>query len=224
MSSLWKGYLKLSVVTCPVSMAPLTTESDVLRFQGFGGQTDDILAAEDIESLVPRSFHTIDIRIFAPAAVTSCMWFEAPYFLMPDDRIGIEAYGVIRDAMRAAGMVGLSWLTLCHRSHPVVIEPRESGVALWPLNEIDETCGDAGFENLPNSDPDPDFKATLDRLITERIRRWSPEQVTQPIRERLFDLASARKKAQRRPRHRDPNGTAEVIILDTGRPSPPHNT
>lgn len=220
MTALWKGYLKLSVVTCPVSMTPMTTESDILRFQGFGGALDDALAEENIDQLVPRSFHTIDIRIFAPAAVTSCMWFEAPYFLMPDDRVGMEAYAVIRDAMRAAGMVGLSWLTSGARSHAVVIEPRETGVALWPLNEIDETCDESGFGNLPTSRPDPDFKAVMDKLIAERIRRWSPEQVTPPIRERLFDLASARKKAQQRPRRPPAKSSgAEVIIFDAGHKS-----
>ena len=28
----WKGYLKLSLVTCPVSMMPATTDSEKVRF------------------------------------------------------------------------------------------------------------------------------------------------------------------------------------------------
>jgi DNA end-binding protein Ku len=221
MSSLWTGYLKLSVVTCPVSMAPMPAENDILRFQGFGRQAEEILADQEVEALFPRSFHTIDIRIFAPAEVTACMWFEAPYFLMPDDLIGMEAYAVIRDVMRSADMVGLSWLTLCDRRHPVVIEPRETGVALWSLNEIDESCEANGLGILSESRPDPAFRAVLDQLIAERIRRWSPEQVTSPVRERLFDLAGARKKTQRRPRSApSPSSSAEVIILgEVSRPA-----
>lgn len=37
----WKGYLKLSLVTCPVSMSPATSESDKVRFHTLNRETSD---------------------------------------------------------------------------------------------------------------------------------------------------------------------------------------
>lgn len=37
----WKGYLKLSLVTCPVSMQPATSESERLRFHTLNAKIDN---------------------------------------------------------------------------------------------------------------------------------------------------------------------------------------
>ena len=37
----WKGYLKLSLVTCPVQMTPATSESDKVRFHTLNRETDN---------------------------------------------------------------------------------------------------------------------------------------------------------------------------------------
>jgi DNA end-binding protein Ku len=37
--SFWKGYLKLSLVTCPVAMAPATSESEKVRFHTLNRKT-----------------------------------------------------------------------------------------------------------------------------------------------------------------------------------------
>ncbi|MBX5164568.1 hypothetical protein HJB87_13800 [Rhizobium sp. NZLR4b] len=35
----WKGYLKLSLVTCPVAMSPATSESEKVRFHTLNKET-----------------------------------------------------------------------------------------------------------------------------------------------------------------------------------------
>lgn len=35
----WKGYLKLSLVTCPVAMTPATSESEKVRFHTLNRET-----------------------------------------------------------------------------------------------------------------------------------------------------------------------------------------
>ena len=37
--SFWKGYLKLSLVTCPVAMTPATTENEKVRFHTLNRKT-----------------------------------------------------------------------------------------------------------------------------------------------------------------------------------------
>lgn len=43
--SFWKGYLKLSLVTCPVAMAPATTESEKIRFHTLNRATGNRVEA-----------------------------------------------------------------------------------------------------------------------------------------------------------------------------------
>lgn len=53
--SFWKGYLKLSLVTCPVAMIPATSEAEKLRFHTLNRKTGNRVLAQyiDVESEKP---------------------------------------------------------------------------------------------------------------------------------------------------------------------------
>ncbi len=48
--SFWKGYLKLSLVTCPVTMAPATTDSERLRFNTINQKTGNRVVSQYVDA------------------------------------------------------------------------------------------------------------------------------------------------------------------------------
>jgi DNA end-binding protein Ku len=48
--SFWKGYLKLSLVTCPVSMMPATSESEKVRFHTLNQKTGNRVVSQYVDS------------------------------------------------------------------------------------------------------------------------------------------------------------------------------
>lgn len=52
--SYWKGYLKLSLVTCPVAMTPATSETEKVRFHTLNKETGNRVVSQYIDS-VPES-------------------------------------------------------------------------------------------------------------------------------------------------------------------------
>jgi DNA end-binding protein Ku len=140
----WKGYLKLSLVTCPVAMTPATTETEKVRFhtlnratgarvvsryvdaesgkpleegeaaKGYQRGEDDYILLEDeeLEAVRLESTRTIDVDMFVPAESIDWIWYDKAHYLTPDDPVGEEAFSVIRDAMQATGMVGVSRVVL----------------------------------------------------------------------------------------------------------------
>ena len=166
----WSGYLKLSLVTCPVAMAPATTENEKVRFhtlnrntgnrvasqyidavsgkpvdeddqvKGYPRGEDDYVLLEDdeLEAVGLESTRTIDIDMFVPADSIDWVWYDKPHYLTPNDPVGEEAFCVIRDAMEATGMVGISRLVMYHRERAVMLEPRGKGIVLWTLRYGDE--------------------------------------------------------------------------------------
>jgi DNA end-binding protein Ku len=168
----WKGYLKFSLVTCPVQMMPATSENEKVRFHTLNretqnrvvsryvdavtgkeveeedeakgyqrGENDYILLEDDeLENIALESTKTIDIDVFAPRDSIEWVWLETPYYLSPDDPVGQEAFSVIRDAMAAEDMVGISRLVISRRERAVMLEPRGKGnrgldPALWRRGE-----------------------------------------------------------------------------------------
>lgn len=49
--SFWKGYLKLSLVTCPVAMTPATTENEKVRFHTLNRQTGNRVVSQYIDAV-----------------------------------------------------------------------------------------------------------------------------------------------------------------------------
>jgi DNA end-binding protein Ku len=51
----WKGYLKLSLVTCPVSMMPATTESERIRFHTLNSETGNRVQSSYVDAVTGES-------------------------------------------------------------------------------------------------------------------------------------------------------------------------
>ena len=143
----WKGYLKLSLVSCPVALFPATTTSERVTFRtlnresgnrvrrqfvdeqsgepvetpdqvkGYQIAKGEYIQIEDdeIKAVQLESNHTIEIERFVPKADIDDLYVDTPYFLTPTDRVGEEAFAVIRDALRSEKMVGLARVVLFRR-------------------------------------------------------------------------------------------------------------
>ena len=255
--SYWKGYLTLSLVTCPVSMMPATSDAGKVRFhtlnartgnrvasqyvdavtarpvaeedevKGYSRGEDDhvILEDEEIDSVALDSTRTIDIDMFVPADSIGWVWLDQPHYLSPADRIGTEAFAVIRDAMARTKTVGISRLVMYRRERAVMLEPRGKGITLWTLRYGDEVRDEADyFRGLPREKPQTRLMTLMRKLIDERTVPWDPSMVDDPVQARLLDIIATKKKSpKRRVRARAPEKGAEsgnvIDIMDALRKS-----
>lgn len=225
----WKGYLKLSLVTCPVAMMPATSDSEKVRFHTINRKTNNriisryvdsetgkpvqeddqakgyeaeadrfvILEDEELESVALESNRTIDIDMFVPRDAIPWIYFDSPHYVVPDDPVGEEAFSVIRDAMAATKMVGISRVVLYRRERAVMLEPRDKGIVAWTLRYGDEVRDpNAYFTEIGEAKPDSDLLQLAKKLISERTKPWSAEMVKDPVQEHLLKLIASKKRRQ----------------------------
>lgn len=140
----WKGYLKLSLLTCPVVMIPATSESEKVKFhtlntrtghrvisqyvdavthkpvreedevKGYSRGEDDyvLIEDEDLESVALESTHSIDISMCVDEDSIGWSYYDKPHYFLSADKVGAEAFAVIRAAMAATSTVGIARLVL----------------------------------------------------------------------------------------------------------------
>ena len=228
----WKGYLKLSLVTCPVQMMPATSDREKVRFHTLNRQTQNrvvshyvdsvtgkavkeedevkgyqrsedeyvILEDEELENVALESTRTIDISTFTPRDSVEWIWLETPYYLSPNDPVGQEAFSVIRDAMEAQDMVGISRLVISRRERAVMLEPRGKGIVLWTLRYGDEVRDeDTYFAGIGDETADSDIMPLVQQLIKKQTQHWNPTMVIDPVQDRLLDIIADKKKALKKP-------------------------
>ncbi|MDH2092789.1 Ku protein, partial [Rhizobium pusense] len=56
----WKGYLKLSLVTCPVQMMPATSESEKVRFHTLNRDTKNRVVSHYVDSVTGKEVREED--------------------------------------------------------------------------------------------------------------------------------------------------------------------
>jgi DNA end-binding protein Ku len=228
----WKGYLKLSLVTCPVQMTPATSESEKVQFhilnrethnrvvshyvdavtgkevsdedevKGYQrGENDYVMLEDDeLENVALDSTKTIDIDVFAPRDSIDWIWLDTPYYLSPDDPVGQEAFSVIREAMVAENMVGISRLVISRRERAVMLEPRGKGIVLWTLRYRDEVRDEnAYFGGIDASPSDSKVMPLILQLIKKQSRNWDSKLVADPVQDKLLEIIEAKRQKPKRP-------------------------
>jgi DNA end-binding protein Ku len=63
-----------------------------------------------------------------PLAEIDARYFDNPYYIIPNDDVGLDAFSVIRDPMAAQKMVGIGHVVLQKRERPIMPEPFGKGL------------------------------------------------------------------------------------------------
>jgi DNA end-binding protein Ku len=83
---------------------------------------------EELDAVQIESNHTIDIDSFVPKEEIDQRYLNHPYYITPDGKAGIDAFAVIRDAMKNQDRVALARIVLTNREHVIAIEPFGKGL------------------------------------------------------------------------------------------------
>jgi hypothetical protein len=75
-----------------------------------------------------ESTRIIDIEKFVPRESIDRLYWDAPYHLLPDGKTGIEAFAVIREAMKQKKMVAIGRLVMSTRERICALEIEEGGL------------------------------------------------------------------------------------------------
>ncbi len=103
---------------------------------------------EELEAVQIESNHTIDIDSFVPRDEIDKRYLNNPYYIAPDGKAGVDAFAVIRDAMKDQDRVALARIVLTNREHIIAIEPLGKGLLgttlrfPYELRDEDDYFGD----------------------------------------------------------------------------------
>jgi DNA end-binding protein Ku len=177
---------------------PVDEEDEVKGYQR--GEDDYIvLEDEELDAVALESNRTIDVDSFVPADSIGWIWYDRPHFLTPADKVGAEAFSVIRDAMKKTKTAAISRIVLYGREHAALVKPNGEGMVLWTLRYGDEVRpAEPYFEGLQRPKLDEDQVEMAVRLIEERTKPWSARMATDPVQSKLREIIESKKKPARR--------------------------
>ncbi|NKC32844.1 non-homologous end joining protein Ku [Falsiroseomonas selenitidurans] len=164
--------------------------------KGYEVEKDEyiLLTDEEIRSVRLESTRTIDIERFVDAAAIDRIWWNDPYYLVPDGKAGVDAFVVIRAAMEGAAKVALARVVMGTRERVVAIEPRGQGMLLTTLRTHDEVRDQAGyFDEIPARKPDAGMIDIAERIIAQKAGPFDPGDFNDRYEEALRALIESKR-------------------------------
>jgi DNA end-binding protein Ku len=132
---------------------------------------------EELEAVQIESNHTIDIDSFVPRDEIDKRYLDRPYYIAPDGKTAVEAFAVIRDAMKDKDRVALARIVLSNREHVVAIEPLGKGLLgttlRYPYELRDE---DQFFDDIKNPKITKDMIELASHILDSKAEHFDPSK------------------------------------------------
>jgi DNA end-binding protein Ku len=194
-------------------IGPVDTDEIVKGYEVEKGKyvllTDDEIADVKLEAK-----KTVDLVQFVDADAIDPIYFERPYYVLPqdEDEDGVEAYAVLRDALKETKKIGLGQIVVRGQGSIVAIKPCGKGLVMETLRFADEVKkANSTFEGIPGKKPDKDLIELAEELIGKKAGEFHPEQFKDKYTVALRELIEA-KQEHRKPREIEETPAASNVI------------
>jgi DNA end-binding protein Ku len=227
--AIWKGAISFGLVHVPVGLYAAASESgvdfdwldrrsmdavgykrvnkrtgkevpreDIVR--GVKTQAGDyvVLTDDEIRAAYPKTTQTIEIEAFVAAPEVSPVYLDRPYYLEPAAK-SEKVYALLREAMTAAGVIGIARIVMHTKEHLAALAPAGAGLVLntlrWPadIRAMDDlTLPSTGAKGAQLKDAE---LRMAKQLIGDMTTKWDPKQYADRFTQSIHALVEKRAKA-----------------------------
>jgi DNA end-binding protein Ku len=222
---IWRGQLRMALVSCPVALHSVLRDRGDLHFHLINPKTGNrvhsimldagtdaevprqelvkgyefekdryvLLEEQDFESARIESSSTIAIERFVAADAIDPMFFDTPYYMVPDGDAGADVYAVLREAIEKSGRIALSRVVIARRERAIAIRAVARGLMVHTLHEEGDAHDAATlFAAVPKARPDADMVKLAMQLIDRQAGRFDPAAMKDRYEARLREVIQAK--------------------------------
>jgi DNA end-binding protein Ku len=222
----WKGFLRLSLVTCPVALYPATSDTEKVSFnqinrktghrikyakvdadtgeeveasdimKGYKVDTDTYIevSKDELDDLALESTRTIEIDEFVPRSDIDSRYVIRPYYLVPDGKVGHDAFAVIRETIRSMDKVAIGRVVLTNREHIIALEPLDKGLMgtllRYPYEVRSET---EYFDDIQDVKVTKDMLDLARHIVEKKSGSFEPDKFEDRYETALIDLINQKR-------------------------------
>jgi DNA end-binding protein Ku len=242
----WKGFLRLSLVTCPVALFPATSDSEKISFNQINRNTghrikymkvdadtgeevssDDIMkgykvdtdtyieiSKDELDNIALESTRTIEIDQFVPKSEIDELYLVRPYYIVPDGKVGHDAYAVIRETIRSLDKVALARVVLTNREHVIALEARDNGLMGMLLRYPYEVRNSAEyFDDIQDVKITKDMLDLAKHIVQQKSGHFDPAKFEDHYEAALTELINKKRNGERITSASKPVSNDNVISL-----------
>ncbi len=157
-----------------------------------------VLSNDELQAVRLETTKTIDIDRFVDEKDIDRLYWNDPYYLLPNDKSGVEAYSVIREALAETGRIALGRVVMHTRERLVALEPRDKGIIAYTLRMGDEVIQPKdAFDEIPAARPSKQMIEIARKIIEQQEGAFEPEKFEDRYESALRDLIRRKEKGEK---------------------------
>jgi DNA end-binding protein Ku len=242
----WKGFLRLSLVTCPVALYPATSDTEKVSFNQINRKTghrikyakvdaetgeevanDDIMkgykvdtdtyievSRDELDDIALESTRTIEIDEFVPHSDIDDRYLIRPYYLVPDGKVGHDAFAVIRETIRSMNKVAIGRVVLTNREHIIALQPLDKGLVGTLLRYPYEVRSEKEyFDDIQDVKLTRDMLDLAKHIVEKKSGSFEPDRFEDRYESALVDLINRKRSGVRTTAKAAPKTSGNIINL-----------
>ncbi|GAC1318629.1 MAG: hypothetical protein NVSMB12_17540 [Acidimicrobiales bacterium] len=164
-----------------------------------------IIEPDELAGLDPKATQSIDIEEFVDLDQIDPIYYEHPYYLVPDKRAE-KAYALLTEAMLRTNKVAIAKFVMRTKQYLAALRPAApsaDGLPVLVLSTMlyfDEVVPASQLDALPAAEDDlvTDRELTMAQSLIDSltVERFEPEKFRDTYRERVLELIEAKAAGQ----------------------------
>jgi len=168
---------------------------------------------EELDSVKLEAKKVIDLVRFVDQNSIDPLYFDRPFFVVPDGEGNEEAYIVLREALKTTKKVGLGQMAIRGQGSLVAVKACGRGILIETLRYADEVRrSDAFFADIPDVKLDADLVDLAKELIGRKAGPFKPEEFKDQYTAALRDLLD--RKIKHEPIRESPDEPTTGVVID----------
>jgi len=185
-----------------------------------------VLTADEVAAAVPESDKTMRVEAYIDCGAIDDVYFDKPYYLVPSDRTGVDAFMAIRDGLRDGKVAAIATAVLFRRARTVLIRAHGKGLVATTLNyDYEVRSATTAFASVPDLKIKGEMLDLARHIISTKAGAFDPREFHDRYEASLADLVKAKLEGRSLPKRKAPvasrpNDLLEALRLSAGAPTP----
>ena len=171
--------------------------TDLVKGYEFAKDRYAIVTPEELNAVRLETTDNLNIELFVDAAAIDRLFWNEPYYLLPNDDAAMDAYAVIREALARTNRIALGRVVIHTRERLMAVEPVDKGLVGYTLRMRDEVIDPiTAFDRVPDVKPDTRMVEIAERIIAQSEGPFDTRKFRDRYEEALREMVERKQKGK----------------------------
>jgi DNA end-binding protein Ku len=172
------------------------------------------VSKDELDDIALESTRTIEIDEFVPRTDIDSRYVIRPYYLVPNGKVGHDAFAVIRETIRSMDKVAIGRVVLTNREHIIALEPLDRGLMGTLLRYPYEVRSEQEyFDDIQDVKITKDMLDLAKHIVEQKSGSFEPDQFEDRYETALIELINQKRNGLKTPARAAPKTSGNVINL-----------